>query len=161
MYRYPILITSLLICILLTGNSCKKKNDTCHYYNPPSSLRFLLRNNGAQLPDSILTYLKISYYDTKGTKQYLSDLVHATDDWANTGILGTRAIGTVSGDRGIKTYYLEYRNGTVDTLYVDYSERSPATNCFYVLKEVRYNGRKADTDTNYIKIAPVYDFDKP
>ncbi|WP_142687676.1 hypothetical protein [Chitinophaga polysaccharea] len=73
----------------------------------------------------------------------------------------TRAIGSISGDQDIKDYYIEYRNGNIDTLYVDYSDETPASNCQYIRREVRYNGKKAELDSNYSKTFPVYNFDKP
>lgn|GEM_PF-6174386 len=79
----------------------------------------------------------------------------------NKGLIASRIIGILSADNNIKTYYIEYSNGwTNDTLYVDYSPNTPATNCLYVLNRVKYNGKTCAVDDSFHLDLPVYILNK-
>src|SRR5690625_10299 len=123
--KYAIMKKTIFILILLglVSLNCKKKMPK--YYPPgpyivPHTLLFLINRKGKQLPDSVLKYLKLSYFN-KGKKYYVKDFLPAIKPLDNMGIMTTRDIGMLSskGNR-IKTYYLEYPDEDVDTVYVDY-----------------------------------------
>lgn len=143
------------IVIFLTGMiiipACKKPSG-CHWDAMPSSLFLEFRRGNNFVPDSILTGIKLSYFDGS-SKKYVLDFVSSYIDSAykQKGLIGTRDIGFLSGDSNVKTYYLEYPNGwSSDTLYVDYLTRSPATNCVYVQKIPKINGKNAPVDSTYL-----------
>lgn len=161
------ILALLIIMTILQSSSCNKK-DPLGPQIINNSLIFVLKKNNNRLPDSILNNIKMYYY-TNGQKIRMSDLERGIDEGtflANSlGILATRNIGATSGDDNIKSYYLEYPNGTQDTLFVDYRHVSynEAVNnncyCYYPLIEVRYNGQVAPIDTS-ISAQKVYLFKK-
>lgn len=129
--------------------SCKKIG--CKYDSLPSSLFFQLKNGGSVIADSSLNKLKI-YYFNDGAKTYLTDLIPATDGYEQYGIMTTRQIGFL----GSRPYFLEYNNDWEnDTLFVDYSDRTQKTDCQYILRQVKFNGTVAYTDTSFGS-QPVY-----
>lgn len=132
--------------------SCQKVG--CKYDSLPSSLFFQLKNGGSVIADSSLNKLKI-YYINDGAKTYLTDLIPATDDYAQYGIMTTRQIGFL----GSRQYFLEYNNDWEnDTLLVDYSDRTQKTDCQYILRQVKFNGTVANADTSF-GWQPVYVFE--
>ncbi len=150
-------ISIFVFAVLLFDEGCKK-GSACHYFSMPNSLFILLTQGGKRLPDSILDYTKISYYQD-GNKKYLTDFTHAGLEWNALGIMTTRDIGSASAGLGIKTYFIEYPDATKDTLYADYESPSPSTSCVYVLHTIKYNGMLIKQDTTY-KGGEVYVFNK-
>jgi len=130
-----------------------------------SSIFFLLKKNNQRLPDSILDGLRLSYFNGSA-KNYVGDFVRATSDGYALGVMTTRDIGGYSAGANIKNYYLEYPNGSLDTLFVDYRHLSynEAVNdpcyCYYPLVSVKYNGVTAQLDSS-ITQQKVYKFNKP
>lgn len=137
------------------SSSCKKKNNSCKNYVPPNSLFFQIIKNGDKLPDNILKNLKL-YYTKNDTKIYIADLNLATDVFAKKGIMTTRNIGTL----GANNYVLEYGNGFLnDTLYIEYSDATPATDCRFQLKKVVFKNEEISA-SNSFGYQPVYIFYK-
>ena len=132
----------------------------------PYSIFFKLIKNGNRLPDSVLDNLKLSYYQN-GTKNYISDFIRCINEGGvnarDLGFMTTNLIGVTSGNDNIKDYYIEYPNGTKDTLYVDYRHVSTADGekdscfCLYPLKQLKFNGLIPQIDTT-IKIQTIYIF---
>ena len=141
-------------------------------YLPPHGFFFLIKKNGAKLPDSILDNVKLYYYQN-GVKTYVSDFGRAINEGdfhaRDSGILATRNIGYSSGNDGVKTYFLEYLYGYFgpqDTLYADIphlsekdARRDPCY-CYYPIREIKFNGQVAYTDPSIVW-EPVYLFYKP
>ena len=161
-----LLLKYLLFLIVLTFISCKKNKECPVFwgYLPPRSLFIELKQGGKRLPDSVLNNLKLSYIQNS-TKLYISDFYRVSDNWYSLGIMVTREIGLKSGDSNIKNYYIEYPNGTMDTVYVDYRHLTQceadtsACNCLYPIYAVKFNGIFAPLDTTLID-EPVYLFNK-
>lgn len=150
-----------LIFALVLLAACKKS------YNlvlVPDSLFYRVTKNGTQLPDSVLTKTKM-YYLESNSKKYISDLIAATEPINGLGIQTTRSIGHISGDNKVKDFYLEYGNGDIDTVYVDYQHLSDKDaqksdcKCLYPRIEVRFNGKRVEFDTS-IYTNQVYLFKK-
>lgn len=157
MLKYIFILYSSLLTIGLT--SCSKSQNKCHYVSPPRSFFFLLKKNGNRLPDSILDNIRIAYMKN-GSKLYITDLVRATGDGREMGILTTRLIGTLSADNNIKPFSIEYPDGTVDDLFIDYSPPSLSNNCVYIINQIKYNGLVSQPDPT-ITMQTVYTFIKP
>lgn len=161
MKRYLFLLLSVSA---LTSSTCKK--DFGGPYIPAHSLFFLIKKGGARLPDSILNNMQLYYYQG-GSKKYLSDFTRGINEGGfqayDLGIQTTRNIGYISGNENTKDYYLEYPDGSLDTLFVDYRHlsESDAKNdpcyCYYPLREVKFNGQVAATDPS-ITVQKVYSF---
>ncbi len=133
-----------------------------------SSLIFLVKKNNQQLPDSILSNMKMSFYQN-GSKLYQQDFVRAVNEGpfygADLGVMGPRNIGVTSGDNGVKDYYLGYPDGSRDTLFVDYQHvnyneaKNNSCYCYYPLVGLRFNGQVPSLDSS-IKEQNVYLFKK-
>lgn len=159
----------VLLCVvpLMLFNRCSKKQDCPVFwgYQVPLPLYFRVVQNNQRLPDSVLDHLKLSY-NKDSKKQYISDFGRAGAEGYGLGVLLTREIGLRSGDDKIKDYYLEFPNGEVDTLYVDYKSLTPCeavksgSCCLYLLKSVKFNRVEASYDPSIEKL-PVYLFTKP
>ena len=130
----------------------------------PASLFFIIKQNGIRLDDNTLNDMKL-YYFRSGIKTYVSDFLRATEEGYNLGVQTTRTIGDISADENIKDYYLQFPNGDLDTLIVDYkhvNDREAFNNscyCYYPLQSVKYNGTVALPDPS-ITQQKVYRFDK-
>jgi hypothetical protein len=83
----------------------------------------------------------------------------------DAGIQVSRVIGLSSGDSGIKDYYLEYPDGSKDTLYVDYQHisfdaaKKNSCKCEYPMRPVKYNQQTSSLDSLTTQ-QPVYLFKK-
>lgn len=159
------LILLIVICTILCVG-CSTKQIGPQTMN--NSLAFLLTKNNQRLPDSIVNNIKMAYYEGNN-KKYINDLSRGINEGGfmayDIGLLSTRDIGGYSSGGGIKNYYLEYPNGQIDTLYVDYrvlsydqALKDPCF-CYYPLVEVRYNGQPANLDSS-ITMQKVYSFKK-
>jgi hypothetical protein len=155
-----------LSCLVLFG--CKKDNNSdCPLFTGtklPATFYFVVKTNNLRLPDSILNTLKLSYY-LNNSKAYVNDFGRAGSDGYNLGAMITRNIGFLSGDSSVKTYYLEFQNNDIDTLFVDYRHYSQceadtsACYCLYPRLQVKYNGQVATYDPT-ITQQQVYLFNK-
>lgn len=154
--RYKIIFFVVVICSNLSFiTGCHKNSNACHWAAEPPSFFFQIKDNGKVLPDSVLNSLKM-YYTKNSVKKYINDLTQAVDFYANKGIMTTREIGML----GTENYILEYDNGSMnDTIYADYSDETPATNCQYILRRIRFNGSIVVADTTF-GYQPVYVFTK-
>lgn len=148
--------------LFIGASNCSKSNK-CYYDTPPNSLFFLLKKGGDRLPDATLTNLKISYIED-GEKKFLPDLIRGVNeggvDAFTMGIMTTRLIGILSADNNIKDFVIEYADGSRDSLFVNYEGPSTNTNCFYVIKQVKYNNQVSLPDPT-ITLQTVYLFIKP
>lgn len=158
MYKMLFLISVIFL-------SCKKQGDLNGPYLVPHSLFFILKHNGQRLPDSTLDNLKFFYLKDDNTKNFIDDFQRGTGDGRQLGIMTSRNIGILSAKNGIKNYYLQFPNGDIDTLLVNYQYLSrkeadtSACYCFYPLYEVLFNGNTARLDSQ-ITLQTVYEFDK-
>jgi hypothetical protein len=135
----------------------------------PSVLFFLIKKNGNRLEDTVLNYMNL-YYFKSGVKTFIRDFSRGINEGPfpayDLGVQGTREIGDVSGDNNIKNFYLEYSNGDIDTLYVNYrhvGENEAFNNscyCYYPLEGVKFNGVVASPDSTITTWAMVFRFDK-
>lgn len=133
-----------------------------------NTLFFLIKKNNQRLPDSVLNATKLSYFEN-GIKQYQSDLSRGINEGgfyaADLGILTTRNTGAISSDKAIKDYFLEYPDGTKDTLFIDYRNvsyeeaKSNSCYCYRPLVGLRYNGQTPIKDAS-INQAEVYVFSR-
>lgn len=149
-----------IICtiVLAIGLQHCTKTKKCQYTSPPLSFFFLIKQGGNRLPDSVLDNTRIFYFEN-GIKKQLSDLVRATEEGRELGVLTTRLIGLLSADQNIKTFIIEYPVDPADTLYVDYVSPTPANNCLYSNNLVRFNNQVATPDPA-ITAQRVYVFNK-
>ena len=168
MYSKEFTTTVLLItfsCLIIAA--CSKSNEYNNLRSIPYSIFLKITKNGNRLPDSVLDNLKLSYYQN-GSKKYISDFIRCINEGGinarDLGFMTTNIIGINSGDYNIKDYYIEYPNGTNDTLFVDYRHLSTADAandscaCLYPLKQLKYNGIKPKLDTT-IKYQTMYIFE--
>lgn len=137
----------LLFALLLASSitACGKKYEP---YPMPHTLYFIIKHNGVHLSDNTLDSMRLSYY-INNSKKYVLDFTRATNEDGiparELGVQLTREVGNISGEQGIKNFYLEYPNGDVDTLYVDYqhlSDRAGAKDpcgCLYPFKGILFN----------------------
>ena len=142
--------------------SCSKFSDEgCHYVSIPNSLILILKKDGQIVHDSILQNTKL-FYLVKDSIKFVTDFSIATDsNYSNDGFVLTRTIGFLSGIDTIKTYYLKYPNNwSTDTLFVDYTEPSLATDCAYILHPVKFNNQLAPVDTSFHFDSPAYVLNK-
>lgn len=141
--------------------SCSKSS-RCYYSAPPPSTLILKMNyKGQPISDSILYLTKLSYYENDN-KKYVADFKIVSDtNYKNRGLVGTRSVGVTSADKGIKRFFFEYPNNLmIDTLHLDYLPYSPATNCMYKFKQIKFNSRVPDIDTTFHFSSPVYVLNK-
>ncbi len=101
--------------------------------------------------------------------RYLPDFTRAKNtnslNGYDLGLVGTLDIVYKSSDNNIKDYYLEFPNGDIDTLFVDFRRLTSceanisACKCLFPLNAVKYNGRTATLDSSLIAYK-VYLFNK-
>lgn len=161
-------ILYVLILLIIISFSCEKKKVPKPLppgpYLAPHSLFFLIQRDGKRLPGSVLDNLDLIYTTGREEKQ-VKDFQRATEEGRDLGIMTTRNIGILSSREKIKTYYLEYPDGDIDTLYVDYDYFSrpdaDTTKCYclFPLREVKFNGEKAYRDSS-IQVQRVFLFKK-
>ena len=135
----------------------------------PTVLFMVIKTNGVRLDDNNLNTLKLFYFKN-GVKTYLSDFMRGVNEGGfnafDLGVQGTRKIGDISADENIKDYYLEFQNGDIDTLFVNYrhlNENDAFSNscyCYYPLEQLKFNGTVCSPDST-ITQQKVYKFDKP
>ena len=155
----------LILVLLLLQMQCSKY-DKCAFdtYLVPHSLFFIVNKSHQRLDDITLNSIKLFYYKDV-TKVYVNDFIRGSEEAYNLGVLTSRDIGSISGDEGIKDFYLEYTGGDIDTLFIDYKKlnQEDACNhpckCNYPLESVKFNGIAAIVDTT-IKEQKVYLFNK-
>jgi len=116
----------------------------------------------AQLPDATLNQMSLYYFQNQTQKKYVGDFGRAAGTGYQQGILSSTDIASLSAIENIKTYYLAYPGGDVDTLTVDYQhlsdEDARQNDCFCNLPQisVRVNGAVPPIDTLRPNDVPVY-----
>jgi hypothetical protein len=154
-------IFSLSLC--LVNYSCYKK---CAFstYDVPFSLFFIVKENGSRISDNLLNQVKLYYYKDSN-KIIIPDFIRGTEEGFDLGVLTSREIGFISGEDNIKNYFIDYNNGDIDTLYIDYKSLSQEDACNHPcrcccpLELVKFNGKIAALDST-IKVQKVYVFNK-
>ena len=139
----------LILVLLLLQMQCSKY-DKCAFdtYLVPHSIFFIVNKSHQRLDDNTLNSIKLFYYKDV-SKVYVNDFIRGGEEAYNLGVLTSRDIGSISGDEGIKDFYLEYLGGDIDTLFVDYKKlnQEDACNhpckCNYPLESVKFNGKDA------------------
>lgn len=160
------LIISLSLTVLgVLLFSCNKKKineweDPNGWTLPPNSFLFQITRNGEKLSDSVLADLKLFYivrdrriyedpnenYDNRDhivLPSYMSSNINLEEH-------GVR-IAPYVNSFGVEhnTWYFEFSNGDIDTLYVESQEISKAEAkqnecyCIYPFSVVRFNGKDA------------------
>ena len=105
----------LILVLLILQMQCSKY-DKCAFdtYLVPHSLFFIVNKSHQRLDDITLNSIKLFYYKDVN-KVYVSDFIRGSEEAYNLGVLTSRDIGSISGDEGIKDFYLEYTGGDIDT----------------------------------------------
>ena len=160
------LVNILFISFLMLG--CIRGGRDVRQSNQP--LAFVVKKNGESLSDAILKNLKV-YYFKNGNKYYTfqySSVVPTIEYNVSDNNTIIQYLSTYIANEsatGIKDYYLEYPNGDIDTVYVDYQKldhdqaiKDPCY-CYFKLVEIKFNGVRASYDPE-IKSSSVYRFDK-
>jgi hypothetical protein len=111
-----------IIISIICFSNCTK-NEKKYPNLLPSVLFFKIIESNNKLPDTILDSLKMFYFDNN-IKTYVLDFSLATNEVTynaySEGVLATRDVGFLSGDKNIKMFYLEYPNKNLDTLLINY-----------------------------------------
>ena len=160
---------NFFLVLFLLQMQCSKY-DKCAFgtYLVPHSLIFIIKTDKQRLDDASLDKMKL-FYLKSSSKFYIDDFYRSTNEgdykFYDLGLQGSRNIGFISGDEGIKDFYLEYTGGDIDTLFIDYKKlnQEDACNhpckCNYPLESVKFNGKDAIVDIS-IKVQKVYLFNK-
>jgi len=120
------------ICIFLWIGSCSKKNtpttQPCYPDLTPFVITIEITHNGLIFQDSILSKIKMSYYQS-GVKKYVSDFkmgklyvdtsISVVGSFnAFTLSAGITMANTYNADSSVRNFYIEYPNGlSTDTMY--------------------------------------------
>jgi len=156
--------TSIVFAVSLLAVTCGKVTEKGPQV-VPSSLIFVIKQNSNRLDDNTLNTMQL-YYFRNNIKTYMMDFQRGTGEGFNLGVQTTRNIGFTSADDNIKDYYLEFQNGDIDTLYVNYRHVgqneafSNSCYCYYPLEQVKYNGNASIPDPTIVQ-QRVYLFTKP
>lgn len=159
----------VVLAILCFNTGCDKGN--CKWDLPPNTLYFRFEKNKQQLPDSILSKIKL-YYIKNGEKIYrpgpdlfdtafMFPAIRTAPGLANTDVMINLYVST-------GTWYFEFPDNNVDTLYTVLTEISckegqkDRCNCEHPLTEVKFNGKDAPiaTDIQADDGKAVYLFEK-
>lgn len=158
------IVLMLIAAGILVSGSCRKRKGAIIV---PDSLGFIIKQNGQRLDDNTINNMKM-YYFKSGSKTYMPDFIRGINEGDfhayDLGVQTTRQIGYVSGDDNVKDFYLEFINGDIDTLYVDYQyigedAYDHPCYCYYPRGVVKYNGVVTSLDPS-ITQQRVYRFDK-
>lgn len=157
----------MILAISLFKCNCYKD---CAFgtYDIPHSLIFVVKKDNNRLEDSILDNMKLFYYKN-GMKLYISDFSRSKNEgqyyFRDLGLQGSLDIGFKSSEDNIKDYFLEYPNGDIDTLFVDYKSLSQKEACEHPcrcccpLERMKFNSKVVSIDSS-IKVQTVYIFNK-
>ncbi len=132
--------TCALIATLFIFDSCKKKEAPL---SDPHVLLLFPKKNEGRLSDEQLNNARM-YFFQNGQK-YVKDFGRADGKSFQKGILKSSDIATLSAVEKIKDYYLEFPDGSIDTLFVDYQQvaeeegRKEPCFCDKPLKSIRVN----------------------
>lgn len=159
------LMILIFVLLSLSISGCIKQRDVNQF---PNDLVFAIRKNGEKLNTDVLNSMKL-YYLKQGSKIYSFDRANVPSLELLDESLGVQKIpfpiGIESGN-GTKSYYLEYPNGEVDNVYVDYQKldhdqavKDPCY-CYFKLIEIKYNGVRVSYDPAIKNSYSVYRFDK-
>lgn len=147
-----------LICPVFFQSSCY---DNCAFsiYQIPYPLVLSIRENGVRASDEVLDNVKLSYFEM-GNKFFIKDFQRGSNDgpykYYDLGLMGSIDIGIVSGEQNIKTYFLEYNDGDIDTLLVNYKYLSASEacddqcKCLYPLQEIKFNNKNPPIDSSVL-----------
>jgi hypothetical protein len=140
------LLLLLSACGLLV--SCEKRRS---WDLPPNMLFLQVKKDGAPLPDSLLSNIKVFYW--KDGKKVIRPAANLTDSTLISP--GTRYLGDKFGGQGLLAsgyivagfeYYFEFPDGDIDTLSVEAETlsaeegRKHRCNCRRPFTLVRFNG---------------------
>lgn len=153
--------TALIGLATLTLFSCSK--DTKELENPQPLLLKPLYNE-SRLSDQVLDKVSMYYYMTtlSTQKKYVTDFGRSADAGYQQGILYSLDVAALSGAENHKTFYLEFPDGVVDTIDVDYGFLSDAEAktdpcfCRHPQKSVRINHREAYIIDYDVNNTPIY-----
>lgn len=151
--------------------SCERK-DSCSTWvvPPPSSFAFQIKENGARLPDNILSQIKC-YYFQGSIKKYIN-LHYSNADLAEyiagQGFLIDEVdMIYASGNNSIRDFYFKFPDGTVDTLYLEIQKvetcqaKKEKCQCNYPIRSIKYNHHEvSEHELSWTYEAPLYVFER-
>ena len=148
-----IYIPILVLTILTLMFSCKQKI-TCSTWDvpPPSSLALVITQDGMILPDSIKSQIKFFHLDdfVRIDLELLTNDSLMGEYIQNKGfVVLDERIYELFRKEGVKNYYFEFPDGSVDSLYLnmEYVETCQAKlekcYCEFPIRNVTYNGKEA------------------
>ncbi|MEI6582724.1 MAG: hypothetical protein WCO43_03945 [Chitinophagia bacterium] len=157
--------------------SCKKYSDSdCPsppYFIPPESLFFQVRQNSKKLDNysldwSRLFYIKNSqrfYLEKRDFKRAVNDLSSNYMAYDSGVLVAGWSVALLSADDNIKIFYLEYPNGNIDTIGIDYRHYNNCEidtsrcKCIYPRFDIKFNGNTAYTN-KIVTDQQIYIFNK-
>lgn len=165
-----------LATIVVLLYSCKKGGN---WALPPNTMYFLIEKDGVTLSDDVLSAIKM-YCIRDGKKSYRPSATsddttyiaqafpRYTSNLQNDGVIVNGYADSYYGYYGVDTWYLEYPDGDVDTIYLevgDISGEEGAKHRCYCTKPftvMRFNGKDAAISTTLVPDdgKPVYIFEK-
>jgi hypothetical protein len=128
----------------------------------PEALLIRPIHNMAVLPDATLNQMKLYYFSSQTIKEYVGDFGRASGSGYQWGILSTTDVASLSANDNIKYYYLEFPDGDIDTLFVNYQQISDDeardNDCFCNKPQLglKLNGNVPSQDTLKPGGIPVY-----
>src|SRR5690606_5958482 len=106
---------------LLVLFGCRKDQEASLAQPQPLMLRPI--NDTVQFDGAVLEQMQLFYYQNQ-MLNYVNDFGRATGSSYQNGILVTKDIAALSANEHIKTYFLRFPDGDIDTLLVDYAALS-------------------------------------
>jgi hypothetical protein len=153
----------IIISTILLSN-CSKKVKFFPNLLPPV-LFFKVVENNDKLADSVLDKMNL-YYLENNNKIKVLDFSRGTNEGnynARTeGVQASREVGIISGEKKIKTFYLEYPNSKQDTIIIDYEllseKEAEISGSYYKFIEIKYNNKEVSIDSlvTQIKLFKFY-----
>lgn len=154
-----LIYTTALMLTTLTLLSCHKDKRALL---GPEALLIRPIHNMDVLPDATLNATKLYYFSSQTIKEYVGDFGRASGSGYQWGILSTTDVASLSANDNIKYYYLEFPDGDIDTLFVNYQqisdEEARDNDCFCNTPQigVTINGKTPQQDTLKPGGIPVY-----
>lgn len=156
-------LTLFMVAGILAGLVSCDKNKTALIEQDPLLIRPI--SDEQILPGSVLDQIEL-YYFQYNVKRQVPDFGRAPGSGYQAGILYSKDIVSLSANDQIKDYYMQFPDGVIDTLYVDYElvneedGRSETCTCLKPLRTFLYNRKALPLDSIRQNGADVYRLDK-
>lgn len=146
---------------LVTFASCKKDN---RGLKNPQPLLLKPMHNGAILSDAELNKITLTYHITLTSthKEPVADFGRAPGTGYQEGLLYSADVAALSAEDDVKQYYLQFADGSIDTLTINYqsiSESEARDNpCFCKLPQIsiKINNHPASVAGYNTDSIPIY-----